>query len=129
MTPEEFPCDSTPRQPRSPIVVAGELVRRENDPLCNEAAKVIAELEAEVQHYKAFVGGEDVMSDFQTASDMRAEIERLRADAERLDWLMHNITDKLSDHLTRQVYRHGGFSRAAIDAARAAGGEQANEQS
>ena len=29
---------------RAPIVVAGELVRRENDPLANEAAMVIRDL-------------------------------------------------------------------------------------
>ena len=48
----------------------------------------IAALEAEIERLRTYVGSQMLRSDFQTADEMRVEINRLRAEGDRYRWLL-----------------------------------------
>jgi protein-arginine kinase activator protein McsA len=48
----------------------------------------IERLEAEIERLRTYVGSQMLRSDFQTADEMRVEINRLRAEGDRYRWLL-----------------------------------------
>ena len=71
--------DHQPVAPRSPLKVAGDLVLRENDPLANEAARLIRDLNEHEEALRRLLRTEMDMHDTwrKRAAEIRSKLEAI----------------------------------------------------